>query len=127
MHSFVTQETGTVINIPVSHHAKHFDGRRLPERFENSDAFEGAQGKSSRTPPPPEAQNKCISTTFLEYFVSVIGKSFLGRALVDRLPYTIALTKRLDKQANIARARYVKMIFGLLRYANPCVNARWSM
>ena len=38
-----------------------------------------------------------------------------------------ALTKRLGKQANIARARDVKLYFRLFRYVNPCVNARWSM
>ena len=48
-------------------------------------------------------------------------------APVDGLLHTLALTKRLGKQANIARARDVKLYSRLFRYVNPCVNARWSM
>ena len=42
------------------------------------------------------------------------------------LLHTLALTKRLGKQAKIARARDVKLYFRLFRYVNHCVNARWS-
>ena len=52
----------------------------------------------------------------------MLGGSFLGCAPVDGLLHTLALTKRLSKQANIARARDVNLYFRLFRYVNPCAN-----
>ena len=91
--------------------------------------IEGAQAKLSRTPtaPPPRGPKIVLFRDLFFHFVSLLGGSFLGCALVNGLPHTLALTKRLGKQANIARARDVKLYFGLFMYVNPCVNARWSM
>ena len=61
------------------------------------------------------------------FFCGLLGGSILGCVPVDGLLHTLALTKRLDKQANIARARNVELYFRLFRYVNPCVNACWSM
>ena len=74
---------------------------------------------------PFEAPKNNFSTFFFA-FVCLLG-SFLGCAPVDGLPHTLGLTKRLGKQANVARARDVKLYFRFFRYVNPCVNARWSM
>ena len=51
--------------------------------------------------------------------VCLLGGSFLGYVPMDGLLHTFALTKRLGKQANIARARNVKLYFRLFRCANP--------
>ena len=61
---------------------------------------------------------------FFIYFVCSLGGLFLGCAPVDGLLHTLALTKRLGKQANMARARDVKLYFRLFRYVSPCVNAK---
>ena len=62
---------------------------------------------------------------FFFYFVSLLGGSFLGCAPVDGLLHTLALTKRLGKEAKYPRARDVKLYFRF-RYVNPSINAGWS-
>ena len=68
-----------------------------------------------------------ILSFFLFNFISLLGGSFLLCTPLDGSRHTLALTKTLGKQANIARARYVKPYFRLFRYVNRYVNARWSM
>ena len=68
--------------------------------------------------PPPEA-HFCFFC-----LVCLLGGSFLGCVPVDGLLHTFALTKRLGKQANIARARDVKLYFRLFRYANPLCHCK---
>ena len=69
-------------------------------------------------PHPPEP-------IFFSGFVCFFGGSFLGRVPMNGLLHTPALSKRLGKQANTARATDVKLLyFRLFRYVNPFVNAR---
>ena len=76
-------------------------------------------------PAPPRPPPRPLF--FVVFWLWSLGGSFLGCAPVDGLLHILALTKRLGKQANTARARDVKLNFTLFRYVNPCVNARWSM
>ena len=81
-----------------------------------------------RPPPhPPDAHKKGFGFVVFCGFVCLLSGSFLGCAPMDGVLHNLALTKRLGKQDNIARARDVKLYFRLFRYVNPCVNARWSM
>ena len=88
---------------------------------------EGYPARLDPPPPPFEAQKNIFFNIVIFYFLSLLGGSFLGCAPGDGLLHTVALTKRVGKEANILRARDVKLHFRLFRYVYPCVNARWSM
>ena len=68
-------------------------------------------------PPPPYSEApKVFLSRFFFYVFSLPGGWILSCALVDGLLHALALTKRLGKQANSARARNVKLYFTLFRY-----------